>query len=113
MHTRKLFLISLSFSFYNSSKTAKKAPKVPSKKKKQRLKKQKRAKQVSQNSTSTTTGTITKRGSVASMAIVMICSLALLLGVLTQLGSVNVGSFPWIGILLLLSGERFTESNQV
>ena len=108
MHTRKLFLISLSFSFYNSSKI-----KVPSKKKKQRLKKQKRAKQVSQNSTSTTTGTITKRGSVASMAIVMICSLALLLGVLTQLGSVNVGSFPWIGILLLLIGERFTESNQV
>ena len=87
--------------------------KVPSKKKKQRLERQKRAKQVSQNSTSTTTGTITKRGSVASMAIVMICSLALLLGVLTQLGSVSVGSFPWIGILLLLSGERFTESNQV
>ena len=47
------------------------------------------------------------------MVIVMICSLALLLGVLTQLGSVSVGSFPWIGILLLLSGERFTESNQV
>ena len=41
------------------------------------------------------------------MVIVMICSLALLLGVLTQLGSVSVGSFPWIGIPLLLSGEVY------
>ena len=82
-----------------------------SKKKKKRLEKQ-RAKQRDSDSTSSTS-TSTGRGSIAFMAIVMICFLAALLAVLTQLGSVSFLSFPWSGILLFLLAEMSSESNQV
>ena len=79
-----------------------------SKKKKKRLEKQ-RAKQRDSDSTSSTN---TGRGSIISIAIVMICFLAALLAVLTQLGSVSFLSFPWSGILLFLLAEMSSESNQ-
>ena len=77
--------------------------------KKKRLEKQ-RAKQRDSDSTSSTS---TGRGSIASMAIVMMCFLAALLSVLTQLGSVSLHSFPWSGILLFLLAEMSSERNQV
>jgi hypothetical protein len=83
-----------------------------SKKKKKRLEKQRAKQRDSHATSSTSTSTSTGRGSIAFMAIVMICFLAALLAVLTQLGSVSFRSFPWSGILLFLLAEMSSESNQ-
>ena len=84
-----------------------------SKKKKKRLEKQRAKQRDSHKTSSTSTSTSTGRGSIAFMAIVMICFLAALLAVLTQLGSVSFRSFPWSGILLFLLAEMSSERNQV